>query len=567
MQPLTPTLDINVGGNITDARLNLNQAELDTLKGFSQMVIGRTDGTGAIAIDPAGVTFNFPVTMQAGTIAVDGNITGQNNASITFNTPTTNLNANILTNEQNITFGEQVSLATGSNVTLDTGLTNAGDITFGGTVDGDGNLVLTTGIGVINVNGPIGETTGLRSLTTKNSFDVKSPINFSIETTGNITVGSMRNPGGAIALTSTNGDIDTTAGAIDTTSTTANGGPITLSANNINASNLNSSSTAGNGGNITLTGKTGNIFAYSGVVNSSSTSGAGGDIAIATPTEVGINSIDANGLPGTGNISISGNEIGFSVGGGSAQGKGSFSVEPFSPNVGIRFQTGLGDDPQAIDIGAPFLSSLRNGFSAIVFGGKTTTGNITVENLPVSFADPVTFNTQGTIFVKPNHSISGTDNASITLTATTNNLNGNITTQSQDIAINGNTVVGNNVLVSNGNSAAGNILFNNNIDGSGNLTLEAGTVNIEVKGDVGNTTPLGNLIANSAGTTTFNAVRATSFTTNPDGTTQVNGNVTTTGSQTYGDAVTIANNPIISGSDITFNNTVRWQQRFDGECG
>ncbi|MEG4116416.1 filamentous hemagglutinin N-terminal domain-containing protein, partial [Microcoleus sp. N9_B4] len=558
LQPLTPSLGVLIGGtqnNPDVPPLNLIQAELDTLKGFSQMVIGRTDGTGAIALDPAGVTFNNPVTIQDSTIAVNGNITGKNNASITFNAATTNLNANIVTNEQNITFGGKVSLATGSNVTLDTGLMNAGDITFGGTVDGDGNLVLTTGTGVINVNGPIGETTGLRSLKTINAFDVKSPIDFSIETTGNITVGSMRNPGRAIALTSTNGDIDTTAGAIDTTSSTGNGGPITLSANNINASNLNSSSTAGNGGNITLTGKTGNIFAYSGVVNSSSSSGAGGDIAIATPNEVGINSVDANGLPGTGNISISGNEIGFS-GAGSAQSKGTFSIVPFSPNVGIRFQAGLPFDPQAIDIGAPFLSSLRNGFSAIIFGGKTTTGNITVENLPVSFADPVTFNTQGTIFVNPNQSISGTDNASITLNATTNNLNGNITTQSQDITINGNTLVGDSVLVSNGNSAGGNILFNNNIDGSGNLTLETGTVNFSVKSAIGNTTPLGNITVNSAGTATFNAVTATSFTTNSGGTTTLNGNVTTTGSQTYGDAVTLANNPILTGSDITFNNTV-----------
>ena len=488
LQPLTPSLDITVGGNTADASLNLSSAELAPPvlnDGFSKMIIGRTDGTGNIAIDPAGVTFNFPVTMQAGTIAVDGNITGVNNASITFNAPTTNLNKNILTNEQKIDFGGKVSLGTGSNVTLDTGLKNAGDINFGGTVDGDGNLVLTTGTGVINVNGPIGNPVPLRSLKTINSFDVKSPIDFSIKTTGNITVGSMRNPGLAIALTSTNGDINTTAGAIDTTSSTGNGGPITLSGNNINASNLNSSSTAGNGGKITLTGKTGNIFAYSGVINSSSSSGAGGDIAIATPNEVGINSIDANGLPGTGNISIIGNEIGFS-GAGSAQSKGSFSVQPFSPNVGIRFQAGLGDDPQAIDIGAPFLSSLRNGFSAIVFGGNATTGNISVENLPVSFADPVTFNTQGTIFVKPNQSISGTDNASITLNATTNNLSGNITTQSQDITIKGNTLVGDSVLVSNGNSAGGNILFNNNIDGTGNLTLETGTGKIEVKGLIGN---------------------------------------------------------------------------------
>ncbi|MEG5163544.1 filamentous hemagglutinin N-terminal domain-containing protein, partial [Microcoleus sp. AT3-A2] len=545
LQPLTPSLGINVGGTSKDdPRLNLSSDELTSpiLKGFSQLIIGRADGTGAIAIDPAGVTFNFPVTMQAPTIAVDGNITGEKDASITFNAPTTNLNENILTNEKKIDFGGKVSLGTGSNVTLNTGLTGAGDINFGGTVDGDGNLVLTTGTGVINVNGPIGAPVPLRSLKIENSLNVTSPNPIAITTTGDIIAGDITNPGRAIALTSTNGNIDTTAGAIDTTSSTGNGGPITLSANNINASNLNSSSTAGNGGKITLTGQTGNIFAYSGVVNSSSSSGAGGDIAIATPNEVGINSIDANGLPRTGNITISGNEIGFS-GTGSAQSKGTFSIQPFSPNFGIRFQAGLPFDPQAIDIGAPFLSSLRNGFSAIVFGGKTTTGNITVENLPVSFADPVTFNTQGTIFVNPNQSISGTDNASITLNATTNNLNGNITTQSQDITINGNTLVGDSVLVSNGNSAGSNILFNNNIDGTGNLTLETGTGKIEVKGLIGDATVLGNLTVNSAGSTTFNGVKATSFTTNPGGITQLNANVTTIGSQTYGDAVTIAKNP------------------------
>jgi hypothetical protein len=68
---------------------------------------------------------------------------------------------------------------------------------------------------------------------------------------------------------------------------------------------------------------------------------------------------------------------------------------------------------------------------------------------------------------------------------------------------------------------------------------------------------LGNLTANSTGTTAFNqTVNAASLTTDAGGTTQLNGNVTTTGPQTYGDAVTIANNPILSGSDITFNNTV-----------
>ncbi|MGB8690756.1 MAG: filamentous hemagglutinin N-terminal domain-containing protein, partial [Microcoleus sp.] len=528
LQPLTPSLDITVGGNTADARLNLSAAELapPVLNGFSQMIIGRTNGTGAIAIDSAGVTFNFPVTIQAPTIAVNGNITGLNNASITFNAPTTNFlnNANIITNEQNIIFSGKVSLATGSNVTLNTGLTNAGDINFGGTVDGGGNLVLTTGTGVININGAMGGTVPLGSLAILNSLNVTSPSAIAITTTGDITSGDTTNPGRAIALTSTNGTITTSStGAIDTSSTTGNGGQITLSANNINAGNLNSSSTAGNGGNITLTGKTGDILATTGAIwNSSSSSGTAGDIAIATPNQVGINGIDANGLVDTGNISISGNQIGFSAA-GFAQSKGTLSIESFSPNVGIRFQTGLADDPQAIDLGTPFLSSLRNGFSKIVFGGNTTTGNITVDNLPISFQDPVSFNTQGTILVNPNQSISGTDNASITLNATTNNLNGNITTQSQDITINGNALVGNNVLVGTGNSAGGNILFNNNINGSGNLTLETGTGKIDVIGAVGNSTGLGNLTVNTAGTTTFNAVTANSLTTNAGGITQLNG--------------------------------------------
>ncbi|MEG3840017.1 filamentous hemagglutinin N-terminal domain-containing protein, partial [Microcoleus sp. herbarium14] len=560
LQPLTASLGITIGGTKTDARLNLDLTEINKLNGFLQMVIGRTDGTGTIAIDPAPITFNYPVTMQAAAIEVNGNITGANNASINFKAPTTNFlnNANILTNEKNITFGGKVSLAAGFNVKLDTGLANAGDINFGGKVDGDGNLNLSAGTGAINVSAPIGEPAALRSLTTTTAIDVKNPIDFSIKTTGNITTGSIRNPGRAIALTSANGNIFTSKGAIDTTSTTGNGGAIALTGNNITASNLNSSSTAGNGGKITLTGQTGDVITVSVPVvwNSSSTSGTAGDIAIVTPKQVGINSIDAKGLSGTGNISIKGNQLGFFGGANSVQSKGTLSIEPFSPNVGIRFQTGLADDPQAIDLGTPFLSSLADGFTAIVFGEKTNTGNITVDNLPISFQDPVTFNTSRTITVKQNQSIAGTDNASIALNATTNSLNGNLTTQSQNITINGDATVGNNILVGTGNSAGGDILFKNNINGSGNLILETGTGKIEVQGAIGNTTGLGNLTANTAGTTVLNAVKANSLNTNAGGTTKLNGDVITDVNQTYGDAVTIANNPVLAGNAVTFNDTV-----------
>jgi CHAT domain-containing protein len=785
LQPLTPNQPITIGGSDQVGILNLDQVELSKLNGFLQMVIGRADGTGAIVVDSTGITFNSPtiknITIQSPTIKLNGDIQSKN-GSITFNAPpttpitldttgATNSQAKIITTEKDITFGGNVSLTKDSNLTLDTGLTNTGNIKFGGTVDGDGDLILNTG-GVIKFNGLIAKV-DLRSLETLNPIIVTNPIDLAITTTNNIKVGDTINPGKAIALTSTNGNIDTSAGTIDTTSTTGNGGLITLSGNNIKAGNLtsksdagaggnitiagtgdidtgfgtidttsktgtgglitvtgnnitagqlnssstgdnggniiitgtgdivglsptvwnssstsssagngglikvtgnnittssldsssiagsggditftatgnidtsfgtidsksnkgngglitltgnkittgnltsksdagaggditiagtgdidtslgaidttsktgngglitvtgnnilagnlNSSSTDGNGGKITLTGKIGDIIAAPVVApqvvvwNSSSTSGAAGDISIATPNQVKIQGIDAKGLlPGTGNITITGKEI-VVYQDGFVQSKGTLSIQPL-PDFGINFKLAPGDDPKALYLGEPFLKSLRDGFSAIVFGDQKTTDNITVDNLPISFQDPVTFNAKGTILVKADQSISGIDDASITLNAANNILNGSITTKSQNITINGDAIVGNNVLVSTGKSAGGDIRFENNIDGSGNLTLETGTGKIDVQGAIGNTTALGNIIVNSAGTTTFNDVTAKSLTTDAGGTTQLNGNVTTTGNQIYGDAVTLKDNVLIdtgAGSgDILFNTTV-----------
>ena len=83
--------------------------------------------------------------------------------------------------------------------------------------------------------------------------------------------------------------------------------------------------------------------------------------------------------------------------------------------------------------------------------------------------------------------------------------------------------------------------------------MKEGSGNVRFNGEVGATSALGKLTANSTGITAFNkTVNAASLTTDSGGTTKLNDNVTTTGSQTYPDAVTIANNPIFSGSDISF---------------
>jgi hypothetical protein len=122
----------------------------------------------------------------------------------------------------------------------------------------------------------------------------------------------------------------------------------------------------------------------------------------------------------------------------------------------------------------------------------------------------------------------------------TTQLNGNVTTT-------GSQTYGDAVTIANESDSLGQrITFNNTVDGSSDLTVNAVSGNITFNGAVGNTTALGNLTANSTGTTAFNqTVNAASLTTDAGGTTQLNGTVTTTGSQTYGDAVTIANNPIL----------------------
>ena len=406
------------------------------------MIIGRADGSGTIAIsDPTAVTFNFPVTIQSpkgGTIAVNGNITGKNNASITFDAPTTNLNANIYTNEQNIIFGGQVSLVKGSNVTLDTGLTKAGDINFKGTVDGDGKLTLIAGTGIINLNGAVGGTLPLGSLTTFNSVNILTPNPIAITTTGDITTGNITNPGQAIALTSKNGNI-TMFGNFDTSS-------------------------ASTGADITLKAA---------------------------------NTVNVNGLKaGTGNITVSGIEVNFNpLSPGSIQGTGTFSLLPFNVNGNIIFKNGINNpfnNNNTIYVGQPFQDALKNGFSSIAIGRPDGTGTITFDRAH-SFQDPVTVQSpEGAIVV--NLPLTGKDNASIVFNGPTT-LNSGVATSGQDITFKSPVLVQNNASANTG-AGAGNILFNQTVNGAltgtKDLILTADKGNITLNGAVGAVSAIGN---------------------------------------------------------------------------
>ncbi|CBN54033.1 MULTISPECIES: CHAT domain-containing protein [Kamptonema] len=544
VRPLTPSLNIDLVGLDTtiaggNPSLGLKQGIAQFTNGFSSITIGGSNQTGNIIVS-GNANFQDPVTLQTTGVINVNNVTtpftGADNASINLSAPIINLNGNITTNEQDISFGGNVSLI--GNSTLTTGLIGAGDIDFGGTVDGNGNLTLNTGTGIINLGGQIGANVPLASLTISNSLDTTSPSAIAITTTGDITTGNITNPGLPITLTSNNGNINTTSGTIDTSSNIGSGGPITFSANNnINTGNLNTSSTAGDGGNITLTstGIAGTVITNAGILNSSSTIANAGDITLTSALQSSVDTVNANGLPNTGNITIIGDEIDFA--GSPVQSNGTLSIQPYTASGNIWFGTGISPISSDVELGNSFVTALQDGFSSIVIGRPDGTGNITVDNLALTFQDPVNFETQtGNIVV--NQSITGTGDATVTLDAPTTNLNNNIITADTDITINGNVLVSNNPIVSTGPLAGGDILFSNNIDGNGNLTLEAGTGNITVNGVIGSNTRLGDFTVNNATNIQTGAIAAASIQTTASNTTTV-GNLDTTG--TNGINLTSAN--------------------------
>jgi filamentous hemagglutinin family protein len=210
LQPLTPNLDITLGGTVNDDRLNFNTGKLATIQnGFSQIFIGSADNSGAITL-AGNVSFSDPVTLRSpignGSINTTGfTLTGADNATIT-------LFAN-----QNITTGNIVNSGRAITLTSTSGNINTGTLDSSSTT-GDGGAIDLTAAGSI--------------------------------ITGTVDSNSTTGNGGAIAFTSNTGAI--TTGNLNSSGAT-NGGSITLNANTqITAGEINTRGATGNGGNVTL---------------------------------------------------------------------------------------------------------------------------------------------------------------------------------------------------------------------------------------------------------------------------------------------------------------------------
>lgn len=162
LQPRNPNQNIVLSGGSDSGNtvLDLTVADLAALEdGFNQIIIGAADGIGLITIGGV-VDFSDPVTLRSpqgqGATDIAGNITLSDNATLTIDTSgITFVSADVIT-EGELTFG---NLFLNADVTF-----AASNIIFNGTIDGERQLNVSSPLGTVEVNQPVGSQVPLSSL-------------------------------------------------------------------------------------------------------------------------------------------------------------------------------------------------------------------------------------------------------------------------------------------------------------------------------------------------------------------------------------------------------------------
>ncbi|HLO50445.1 MAG TPA: CHAT domain-containing protein [Kamptonema sp.] len=307
--PRTADRGIEIGGaapNIPNT-LNLDNADMTALdNGFKAVTIGRFDGKGAITVNAVQVSDPIALQSPGGTVAVQGEITGTDDASVTINARSTVLNANIATHNSDININSAVTLT--NDISLKTG--ESGNITFASTLNSKENephnLTVAAGTGNVTFRGAVGagENQQLGNLSIQNANNVQADLTIAAASVQQLE-GSGKTTLGEVQTTASNGVDITAKSDIKTGNITSNGGNIRLvsQTGNVEVRMLNSSArvheTAGNinvnaGGNISA----GSVISFG--------FDRGGDISIASANGgVAVESINAGSKNGNvGNVHV-----------------------------------------------------------------------------------------------------------------------------------------------------------------------------------------------------------------------------------------------------------------------
>ena len=623
-------IDVSATGDITTAdiisngsRISLtsNTGNINTASGILNSS-STTENAGEINLNAAkNLTIGAVITRtesnlgtsQAGTLTLSGNT-----INLTNNIDT----SAIIGSGNNIIFNSPVILDA-DIVTLNTsGTARSGNVTFNNTVDsntpGTANLTLEAGTGTVNINQAIGATNPLNTLNLT-SGDVNSNGGINLEGEGininssgtvnltqpitatntatininaenNITTANLTTQGQAIILNSKTGNIDSSSGIINSSSTNSNGGDITITTPaNITLGEINTSTQTNQAGTLTVTGEK---IALTGNINTSGNSGTGSNSTFNNPVELNQPiTVNTSGTSGSGNIifnntinSIPANNNGLTIqaGNGNIQfnntvnlGGLEINAQTVNSNSPINLDTGNLKINSSDTVTLPQDINTTNGSNVEI----TATNNIITGNITTN-GQPITLNSSnGNITTNPGilNTSSPNNGGNITIitpqtlnlggvnTSTSNGQAGNVTlnTGNNPIILNGdiNTSSNNGVgsqqqynsplqlaspnitLTSSGTNNSGDIIFNNSINGNSNLTLNAGSGNITFS-TVGDSNPLSSLQVNTTGLTTLK------------------GNLTTNNNIDFSNASggTQLENPIIinttgNNGNILFNNS------------
>jgi filamentous hemagglutinin family protein len=274
----------------------------------------------------------------------------------------------------------------------------------------------------------------------------------------------------------------------------------------------------------TVTFRSGRVFYVNDPKDSIETQG--GNINIFA-SSISLGGLNANG----GNIALTANGIDLRGGSNSASSAG--GTIRLQPNDSRRIQIGgTGDILGILDLTATDLGALAGDFGSIAIGRENGSTSSIAIVAPITFNSPLTL--QGSSIAIDNP-LSTTGSASLTLDAPQTALGANIATSGADLTFTGNASLNADVALS--TEARGNILFSGSLDGSRALRLDAGRVLFG--GTVGQAAPLASLTVNA-------------------GSSEVSGNIATSGDMTFNTAVTLNRSAALAATtgNIAFANTL-----------
>lgn len=436
----------------------------------------------------------------------------------------------------------------------------AGNITFNGTLNSSGSSrdLAINNPGIVTFNGAVGNTLALTSLTTdaggstvinggsvntvggsqtyNDAVVLGATTTLNINNSGNITFGSTLDGGYALTAQG-NGNTITFGGIV--------GGLTPLASFELYADTININTTS-----INTTGiqayrtSTGTVLGANVVMNAGGGTSAWfeGDVS----STGGARNLTINGGSGTiyffegaDNVNPLNDVVLNTSGMASLQG------DFHATSLTVNGMTGvLGD---IVTSGNQFYSSLVRVEDAL-----TTNHNFTSTGGSIYFGgNMVSFNTPNNLIINGNTGVTFGGNVGNSLVS---GVFGNI-------QVTGPTTfgIGSNVAV----YTTGTQTYNSPVTLANNTTLNADNASaITLNSTVNSTGTNRSLTLNTTGTTTFggavgNTLALSALTTNSGGGTVINGGqISTTGTQTYNDAVTLASDTTLNASNITFNNAV-----------